>query len=162
MTRHSHPFLSLVRFGCPVLLALSFGCGGPSAVGAETETGGTGANAGLPKDAQAEAAQTFCAHDIKAAELQPPDALTRKQIMACITAIRPQLKAQCAKSAPRDIVLKIVIEKTGKVLEAFAIGDGADSPEATCAAGLVKAVQFPQFKGAPQQVIQKYPMSVGK
>ena len=55
-----------------------------------------------------------------------------------------------------------MIDKTGKVIEAFGIGDGADSPEASCAAGLVKAVQFPAFKGAPQQVIQKYPISIGK
>ena len=105
MTRLAHLSHALVVFGSPLLLALSLGCGGASAGGADAESGGTGANADLPKDAQAEAAKTFCEHELKAAELQPPDMLSRKQIMACITALRPRLNTECKKSAPRDILL---------------------------------------------------------
>jgi len=162
MTRFSRTTSTLILFGVALSLCLAAGCGGASAKSGDIEPGTGGANAGLPKDEQAESARGFCEHDVKAAELQPPDALSRKQIMACITALRPQIKNDCAKNAPRDITLKIIIDKSGKVTEAFPIGDGADSPEASCAAGIVKTAVFPAFKGALQQVIQKYPLSVGK
>ena len=119
-----------------------------------------GGSDSAPKDPQAEAATNYCEHAIEKAKTQPPDALDRKKIQACLTAIRPQIKAKCSKGVDREVVLKIIVEKSGAVSDAFAIGDGADSPEATCVSELVKEVKFPQFKASAQQVIKKYPFKI--
>ena len=138
------------------------GCGGAAAAGGGGGFEGSGGEMNLPPDALADSARVYCEHDVKESVIQPPDALSRKQIQACLTAIRPRLNAECGKGVPREIILKIVVNKTGAVGEAFAVGDGADSPEATCAAGIVKGVVFPQFKGSQQQLIEKYPFTIGK
>jgi len=145
---------------------MAWGCGGSQegsafspSEGDDVTSSGSGA-ASLPKDPQAEAAAKYCAHAIEKAETQPPDALDRKKIQACLTAIRPQMKAKCSKGVDREIILKIIVEKTGAVSDAFAIGDGADSPEAACVSEMVKAVQFPKFKASAQQVIKKYPFKI--
>lgn len=160
MTRLSLFQRSRALVGIAALLCAA-GCGG-AAAGSEGAGAGSKPGTEEPKDAQAEAARQFCEHDVKAAGLQPPDSLSRKQIVACITALRPKINAECAKSAPREVLLKIVIDRSGAVAEAFPIGDAADSPEAACAAGIVRTAVFPHFKGAPQQVIQKYPLTIGK
>jgi len=113
-----------------------------------------------PGDDQAEKAKIFCEHEIEKSATQPPDALTRKQIVACLTAIRPDYQAKCGKGIQRSILLKIIVEKSGLVSEAFSIGDSADSPEAECVVNMVKDTKFPLFKASNQQVIQKYKFEI--
>lgn len=147
---------------------MAWGCGGsqegsaftPSEGDDVTSSGSGSGSASLPNDPQAEAAAKYCAHAIEKAETQPPDALDRKKIQACLTAIRPQMKAKCSKGVDREVILKIIVDKSGAVSDAFAIGDGADSPEAACVSEMVKAVQFPKFKASAQQVIKKYPFNI--
>ena len=57
--------------------------------------------------------------------------------------------------------MKIIIEKSGNVINAFPVGDAADCPEAVCVADAVKKAVFPKFKGQTQQVI-KYPFVLGE
>jgi len=137
------------------------GCGGKAGAGGASSSGGA-SGVDLPPDPTADAARNYCEHAVAEAVLQPPDALSRKQIQACLTALRPRLNGECGKGAPREIVLKIVVDKSGAVSDAFGVGDGADSPEAACAAEIVKTALFPQFKGTAQQVIEKYPFTLGK
>jgi len=113
-----------------------------------------------PADDQAEKAKIFCEHEIEKSTTQPPDALTRKQIVACLTAIRPDYQTKCGKGIQRSILLKIIVEKSGLVSEAFSIGDSADSPEAECVVKMVKDTKFPLFKASNQQVIQKYKFEI--
>ncbi len=158
-------FLVVCALGLCGALILS-GCGGasaPASVGPDegNDVVASAVNKGdLPDDPQAEQATKYCEHSINKSVNQPPDSLDRKQIQACLTAIRPQMKAKCSKGIKRSLVLKIIVEKTGTVGDAFALGDGADSPEASCVAEMVKEVKFPQFKGSAQQVIQKYPFEL--
>ena len=160
-----HPSITL-RSGIALAAALwalcCSGATGSSGGGGESSSGGPDVATDLPDDDLADAARIYCEHSVAESALQPPDALSRKQIQACLLAIRPKLNAQCGKGVPREIVLKIIVNKTGAVGDAFAVGAGADSPEATCAAGLVKSVVFPQFKGSTQQLIEKYPFNIGQ
>jgi hypothetical protein len=154
----------IVTAATGILLSLALvGCGGSSATAAGPSEGDDiddGGGAPLPADPQAEQAARFCEHAISRSEVQPPDSLDRKQIAACLTAIKPRMQQKCSKGIAREVVLKIIVEKTGEVSDAFGLGDGADSPEASCVAELVKGVRFPQFKGAAQQVISKYPFTL--
>ncbi len=143
---------------------LLFGCGGAAASGSGggssdgDEPGGSSA----PVDKEAEQAEAFCEHAVKKSINQPPDALSRKQIMACLTAVRPALDKDCSKGIGRKVVLKLVIDKSGDVVDAFPVGDAADSPQAACVADIVRQVKFPRFKGSAQQVIEKYPFKLGE
>lgn len=147
-----------------LIALLLFGCGGAAASGSggdSTDVDGHGGSS-APVDKEAEQAQAFCEHAVKKSVLQPPDALSRKQIMACLTAVRPALNKDCSKGIGREVVLKLVIDKSGDVVEAFPVGDAADSPQAACVADIVKQVKFPMFKGSAQQVIEKYPFKLGE
>ena len=64
-------------------------------------------------------------------------------------------------SEPGTYIIKIVVEKTGQVSNAFPIGDTADSTDAKCVAEIVKNVTFPKFKGKNQQIL-KYPFTLGE
>ncbi len=115
----------------------------------------------MPKDETAEQAKKYCDNEVEKSDTQPPDSLNRKQIQACLTSIRPILNAKCAKGVEKEIVLKVIIEKTGSVSGAFAVGDSADCPEAACVSEQVTKVVFPKFKAKQQQVIEKYPFKLG-
>ena len=147
-----------------LIALLLFGCGGAAASGSGGDSADVGGHGGssAPVDKEAEQAQAFCEHAVNKSIIQPPDALSRKQIMACLTALRPALNKDCSKGIGREVVLKLVIDKTGDVVEAFPVGDAADSPQATCVADIVKQVKFPMFKGSAQQVIEKYPFKLGE
>jgi len=147
---------------CAIAL-LAQACGG-AAAGGPSETiseGGAPGPAAAPASPKEEQAQKFCANAVEKAALQPPDTLSRKQIQACLIGAMPEIRT-CGKGVKREVVLKIVLDKSGAVGNAFPVGDAADSPEATCVAEKVSAVKFPQFKGAAQQVIEKYPFELGE
>ena len=152
----------LVIPGLTVLLLA--GCGGAAASGSGgVSSDGDGLGGGsAPVDKEAEQAQAFCEHAVAKSVNQPPDALSRKQIMACLTAARPALNKDCSKGIGREVVLKLVIDKSGDVIDAFPVGAAADSPQAGCVAEIVKQVKFPMFKGSSQQVIEKYPFKLGE
>ena len=61
---------------------------------------------------------------------------------------------------PKEVVMKIIVDKAGTVTGAFAVGDNCDCPEAACITEKVKAVVFPKFKAQGQQVIEKYPFKI--
>ena len=111
-------------------------------------------------DKKAEEAATYCEHQVKKSHTAPFELLNKKQIAACLTALRPQLRTDCAKDAKRQVILKIIIGSDGHVVGAFPVGDGADSAEASCVAEKVKPVTFPVFTGKDQQVIEKYPFDI--
>jgi hypothetical protein len=111
-------------------------------------------------DKKAEEAATYCEHQVKKSHTAPFEVLNKKQIAACLTALRPQLRTDCAKDAKRQVILKIIIGSDGHVVGAFPVGDGADSAEASCVAEKVKPVTFPVFTGKDQQVIEKYPFDI--
>jgi hypothetical protein len=140
------------------------GCGGAAASGSGegSSDGDKPGGSSVPADEEAEQAQAFCEHAVAKSINQPPDALSRKQIMACLTAVRPALNKDCSKGIGREVVLKLVIDKSGDVIDAFPVGDAADSPQAGCVAEIVKQVKFPMFKGSSQQVIEKYPFKLGE
>lgn len=111
-------------------------------------------------DKKAEEAATYCEHQVKKSHTTPFELLNKKQIAACLTALRPQLRTDCAKGAKRQVILKIIIGSDGHVVGAFPVGDGADSAEASCVAEKVKPVAFPVFTGKEQQIIEKYPFDI--
>lgn len=148
-----------------LLAAISFlggGCGGAAASAGEAEASspGAAAEAKATEDPKVAEARTRCEQEIQKAELQPPDRLAAVQVHACIWAKRPAF-ASCSKGVKKEIVIKIVVEKTGVVSNAFPVGDTADCPEAKCVAEAVKQVVFPKFKGILQDII-KYPFTVGE
>ncbi len=151
-----------LTIGSAVIFVLS--CGSAQNQAGTSETGGgekTAADNEQPADdPKVGEASTRCTKEIDASEIQPPDQLASIQVHACLYAVRPKIAA-CAKGYKRDVVIQIIVEKTGTVLNAFPKGDTADSPEAKCVAGIVKDVTFPKFKGKMQQVI-KYPFVVGE
>ena len=155
----------IATFVIPGLTALLlFGCGGAAASGSGgvSSDGDKPGGSSAPADKEAEQAQAFCEHAVTKSINQPPDALSRKQIMACLTAVRPALNKDCSRGIGREVVLKLVIDKSGEVIDAFPVGDAADSPQAACVADIVKNVKFPMFKGSSQQVIEKYPFKLGE
>jgi hypothetical protein len=111
-------------------------------------------------DSQAEQAALFCSHEIKKSDLQPPDMLNKKQINSCLIAIRPQIQQECSKGVAKEIIVKIILDKSGTVKGAFSVGDSADSAEANCIVSKVKEVVFPKFKAVNQQIIEKYPFKI--
>jgi hypothetical protein len=146
---------------CCATALLWAACGGASASG----SGGSGPGAAAPTgegavDEQAEQAAKKCASEIEKAVLQPPDALAKVQVNACLIGARPEW-SKCGKGVARDLTLKIIVEKTGDVSSAFAVGEGADGPEAACVAEVVTGVKFPQFKGTAQQTL-KYPFTLAQ
>ena len=114
------------------------------------------------QDKQAAQAEKFCAHEIEKSQSAPGDSLNRKQIQACLVALRPQIAKDCDKGVKRDITLKIIITKEGAVTGAIAIGDNADSAEAQCIVEKVKATSFPAFTGKETQEVEKYPFPIGQ
>ena len=151
-------FLSL-----STLSMIATGCGGVStnSDGDQPRRGDHSAEVAKAKeDPKVAQASNRCQKEIRESELQPPDLLAPIQIHACLYAIRPQIAA-CSQGVKRDITLKVIIEKTGEVANAFPIGDTADCPEARCVEQAVKEVKFPKFKGLLQQVI-KYPFTLGE
>ncbi|MBN2529501.1 MAG: hypothetical protein JXR76_24145 [Deltaproteobacteria bacterium] len=152
-------------FVIAIMLCLS-GCGGAAAVGEDViQSGNAGSTSMSSKpDKKAEEAGKYCAHEIETAKNTPNELLNKKQIGGCLLALRPQIRTDCAKNLPpggkKEVVLKIIIGKDGNVVGVFPIGDNADSAEATCVAGKVKPVSFPQFTAKDQQVVEKYPFSV--
>lgn len=145
------------------LLCLSSGCGGATEGAGfdELDPGDAPGAATTPASPQEQQAKKYCDNEVDKAALQPPDALSRKQIQACLIGLTPQVRT-CGKGVKREVVLKIVVDKSGAVANAFPVGDAADSPEATCVADKVKGLKFPQFKGSAQQVIEKYPFEIGE
>jgi hypothetical protein len=146
---------------CAALALLLAACGGASASG----SGGSGPGGAAPGgegavDEQAEQAAKKCQSEIEKAVLQPPDALSKVQVNACLIGARPEW-SKCSKGIARDLTLKIIVEKTGEVSSAFAVGEGADGPEAACVGEVVSGVAFPVFKGSPQQTL-KYPFKIGQ
>ncbi len=148
-----------------VFSIISIGCGGSSAAGnggtdAYDQSPAEAAVAEAQSDPKLEEAKNRCDQEIKKSELQPPDTLTTIQVHACIYAIKPEI-AKCTTGPKREVTLKIVVEKTGDVSNAFPIGDTADCPEAKCIADAVKGIAFPKFKAQNQQII-KYPFTLGE
>lgn len=138
---------------------LLIACGGAGASGAGGSSGGGGGpGEGGAVDEQASQAQKKCEAEIEKATLQPPDALEKIHVHACLIGVRPEW-SKCGKGVARELTLKIIVEKTGDVSSAFAVGEGADYPEAACVAEVVTGVKFPQFKAAPQQTL-KYPFKL--
>lgn len=115
------------------------------------------AKAAQETDKKAAEARTFCELEVKKSGSKPFELLSKKQVAACLLALRPEINAQCAKSVERDIILKIIIGSDGKVVGAFPVGDGADSEEASCVTKIVRPAVFPRFSSREQQVIEKYP-----
>ena len=113
-------------------------------------------------DKVAEQADAYCKNEIKKGAQKPFDLLDKKQIKACIIAVRPKIKTQCDKGVKKEIILKIVVAKDGTVSGAFAIGDGADSDESQCVAEQIKSASFPAFSSKETQVIEKYPFTIGQ
>jgi hypothetical protein len=150
--------------GALLVLALTplGSCGGSAAA---TDRGSVAAGdspeRATPKDKKAEQARKYCEHSIAKSEVQPPDRLSRKPIMACLTALRPEI-AECGQGVPRELILKIIVGKDGTVKSTFPVGDGADCPEAACVQEVVSRAKFPRFKGSTQQVIEKYPFELGE
>jgi hypothetical protein len=139
------------------------GCGGAVAASGGSQLAREGQTPEVQRaneDPKVKEASIRCAKEIKDTDLQPPDSLEPIQVHACLYSIKPKIAA-CSQGIKRDVTLKIIIEKTGKVLNAFSIGDTADCPEAKCVADAVKEVVFPKFKGQTQQVI-KYPFALGE
>ncbi|MCP4601911.1 MAG: hypothetical protein GY847_15590 [Proteobacteria bacterium] len=156
------------RWTIQILATISMivtGCGGSTAIGGtDTTTGGQSpaeaAAAEAAADPKLEEAKQRCEQEIEKSNLQPPDTLASIQVHACIYAVREEI-AKCTKGPKRDLVIKIVADKTGEVLNAFPVGDTADCPEATCVAEVIKEITFPKFKGQTQQII-KYPFTLGE
>jgi hypothetical protein len=148
-------------FACTIACLL-IACGGAAASGAggASEGGEGGPGGGGAVDEQAAQAQKKCESEIEKAVLQPPDALEKVHVHACLIGARPEW-SKCGKGVAREITLKIIVEKTGEVSSAFAVGEGADGPEASCVAEVVQGVKFPQFKASPQQTL-KYPFKLGQ
>jgi len=144
-----------------IVTCLIIACGGASASGAGgSSASGGGPGGGGAVDEQADQAQKKCDSEIEKAVLQPPDTLEKVHVHACLIGARPEW-AKCGKGVARELTVKIIVEKTGQVSSAFPIGEGADSPEATCVAEVVQKVKFPQFKAAAQQTL-KYPFKLGE
>jgi hypothetical protein len=145
------------------MLFLAPGCGGASegAGFEELDLGDTPGAATTPASPKEQQAKAYCDNEVERATLQPPDILSRKQIQACLIGQMPQIRT-CGKGVKREVVLKIVIDKSGEVANAFPVGDAADSPEAACVAEKVTGLKFPQFKATAQQVIEKYPFEIGE
>ena len=118
------------------------------------------AQAEAQQDPKVEEAKTRCESEIKKSELQPGDALVPIQVHACLYAIKPDVAA-CTSGPKREVVIKIIVEKTGVVSNAFPVGDTADSSDAKCVAEAVKKATFPKFKGSAQQML-KYPFTLGE
>lgn len=150
-----------------VILLLS-GCGGAQKTVPDVAGDDGGPNAASSKEAsatnkadkKAAEAKTFCEHEIAKSGSKPFDLLNKKQVAACLLALRPQINAQCAKGVEKEIILKIIIGSDGKVIGAFPVGDGADSQEASCVSNIVRPAVFPSFNSREQQVIEKYPFSI--
>ena len=167
----AHPQGGLMIARCILLLAailMLWGCSGvqKSAVTGEggdasSNTGATTAANGTEKpDKKAQEAKVFCEHEIKKSASSAFELLNKKQVAACLLALRPQINAQCAKGVEKEIILKIIIGNDGKVVGAFPVGDGADSEEATCVAKIIRPAVFPRFSSREQQVIEKYPFQI--
>ncbi len=149
---------------CVWISLLATGCGGASASGGGDSVSandpGAAAAAQAAEDPKVTEAGERCESEKKKSELQPPDQLAPIMVHACIYAVRPEV-AECTKGPKREVVVKIIVEKTGEVSNAFPIGDSADTMEAKCVAEAVKGVLFPKFKGMTQQVL-KYPFTLGE
>lgn len=153
---------NIFRYLTPILLVAA-GCGGASTAGGGAQPAREARAAEVKKaeeDPKVKEASDRCAKEIKESEMQPPDALEAIQVHACMYSIKAKVAA-CSGGIKREVTLKIIIEKTGKVLNAFPVGGTADCPEAKCIADAVKEVAFPKFKGQTQQVI-KYPFVLGE
>ncbi len=152
-------------FTFATIAILICGCGGTPTTSAGTGTitdGDAPVATPAPVDKKAEQAKAYCENEIEKSINQPPDTLSKKQIMACFTAIRSELAHKCRRTSDREIVLKVVVDKTGSISDAFAVGASADFPEAECVCERVKEVKMPQFKGVGQQVIEKFPFKLAQ
>ncbi|MCU0665379.1 MAG: hypothetical protein MUC50_24020 [Myxococcota bacterium] len=143
------------------LVVSVLGCGGAkaNAPAEDDPLAQVAAAAAKSDDPKVMEALDRCDKEIAAAELQPPDALSEIQIKACLYALNGQT-APCGKGPKKQLAIKVVIEKTGAVSNAFAVGDGSDSPEAACVIEVVKAGRFPKFKLIDPAVV-KFAFTVG-
>lgn len=140
------------------LVILAGGCAA-AAPTQEDATSSVAAAAAQSDDPKVREALSRCDQEVATAELQPPDTLSAVQIKACLYALNGQT-AQCGKAQKKQIALKVIIEKTGQVSNAFAVGDGSDSPEAACVINVVKRGKFPKFKVVDPAVV-KFAFTVG-
>ncbi|MCK9523263.1 MAG: hypothetical protein M0R76_09500 [Proteobacteria bacterium] len=127
--------------------------------GASDDNCGTDA---APEDDKATRAAAFCAREIEKTAEAPVEQLERKQIGACLIALRPEILTDCAQETSRDVFIKIIIASSGEVTNAFAVGDAADTPEAACVVEKVKGVRFPAFSATPQKVVEKFPFKLAR
>ncbi|MBN2339983.1 MAG: hypothetical protein JXX29_09230 [Deltaproteobacteria bacterium] len=134
---------------------------GTPAVAASGNSPGKTSGQSAEPDETAEKAKQFCEREVAKSAQTPVEMLDKKQISACLIAVRPEIQTECAKGVKREIVLKIIVGNDGSVVGAFPVGDGADSAEATCAAERVKPIKFPAFTGKEQMTIEKFPFEVG-
>lgn len=166
-------FMSARCFLSVLIVLLTIGCGGGDpnvASGDDVTSDGTlsavaqnrsvSGAAGAGDDETAANAKQYCDNEVKKGTQNPVALLDKKQISACLIALRPTIKAECTKNVKREIVLKIIIGKDGSVVGAFPVGDGADSVEAACVAEKVKPAIFPSFTAKEQIVIEKYPFEI--
>ncbi len=154
-----------ISLGFIWIAVLFLGCGGAAASGGKESSAsstdpGEAAAVEAAEDPKVKEAKDRCDAEIKQSDLQPPDQLSKMMVHACIYAVRPEA-AKCTRGPKREIVVKIVVDKTGEVSNAFAIGDTADGLEAKCVAEVIKGVTFPKFKALTQQIL-KYPFVLGK
>ncbi|MCP4674876.1 MAG: hypothetical protein GY854_05080 [Deltaproteobacteria bacterium] len=161
------PFFGAIGtiLGLVWIAVLFLGCGGATASGGNDPAASSGdpgetAAAEAAEDPKVKEARERCDAEITQSDLQPPDQLSKLMVHACIYATRPEV-AKCTRGPKREIVIKIVVEKTGEVSNAFAVGDTADGLEAKCVAEVVGDITFPKFKGLTQQIL-KYPFTLGK
>lgn len=149
--------LSAIFVGFVALWTL--GCGGAQAGARGASQGGDDDGAG-PSDPKVAEAKERCDEEIRRSEIQPPDQLKSIQIRACMYAAKQEV-AKCHTVGKRELILRIVVDKSGQVTNAFAVGDTADCPEAQCVADVVMGIRLPRFKGRQQQII-KYPFTLGE
>ncbi len=113
-------------------------------------------------DEQAIAADAWCRKAVESSAAAPVEMLEKKDINACLVAIRPVIRKDCSQGVKKEIILKIIIAKDGSVTGAIPTGDAADSTEARCIVDRVKAVTFPAFTAKDTLVIEKYPFALGE
>lgn len=111
------------------------------------------------KDPKVKEARERCDAEIRKSTETPQAKLTPIQVKACMYAAKPQI-AVCSQGPSIEVVLKVILSNKGKVINAFPIGDTADTPAALCVADTIKQATFPAFTGAQQQTL-KYPFRLG-
>ncbi len=148
--------------GIFVLALSTLACGGAATgnFGISGETSGEGESMGDAATAnpKAQEAKQRCEQEIEKAKTKPETKLSAIQVRACLYALKPQIDA-CAKGPKVEVITKLVVSASGAVVNAFPIGDTADTDAAKCVAEVVLQAVFPRFTGAEQQVI-KYPFTL--